>query len=55
MCVRIDVKVCSSMRVFAHFHAQECLFFPCVLMSVRQEIMRASLRELESVPRSCSA
>lgn len=41
--------------VFAHLYALERLFCPCVLMSVRQEIMCASLRERESVPRSCSA
>lgn len=41
--------------VFAHLYARERLFCPCVLMSVRQEIMCASLRERESVPRSCSA
>lgn len=41
--------------VFAHLYARERLFCPCVLMSVRQEIMCASLREQESVPRSCSA
>lgn len=41
--------------VFPHLYARERLFCPCVLMSVRQEIMCASLRERESVPRSCSA
>ncbi len=59
ICVCLDVELCSSMCmcvcVCGHFYARGCLFCPCVLMSVRQEIMRASLRERESVPRSCSA
>lgn len=62
-CVCVGIFVCALMQkcvhlcvcVCGHFYARGCLFCPCVLMSVRQEIMRASLRERESVPRSCSA
>lgn len=55
LCVHGSKTVFIYVCVFVHFSARECLFSPRVLMSVRQEIMRASLREPESVPRSCSA